>query len=72
AQVIRVELVDEKNPDIGSVTLTFADSPLQLRAWTVSDAQGLRTELALIDARFDGPIDPGLFEFVDPFTGNSN
>ena len=71
-KVVRVELVDGKNPDIGSVMLTFSDAPLQLRSWTITDAQGLRTELALVDARFGGQLDPGLFRFTDTFEGPGN
>ena len=71
-KVVRVELVDGKNPDIGSVMLTFSDAPLQLRSWTITDAQGLRTELALVDARFGGVLDPGLFRFTDTFEGLGN
>ena len=67
-KVIRVELVDQENPDVGSVALTFSDAPLELRAWTVTDSQGLRTELALVDARFGGTLDLSLFEFVDTYT----
>lgn len=71
-KVVRVELVDGKNPDIGSVMLTFSDAPLQLRSWTITDAQGLRTELALVDARFGGQLDPELFRFTDTFEGPGN
>jgi outer membrane lipoprotein-sorting protein len=71
-KVIRIELVDDKNPDIGSVMLTFSDAPLQLRSWTITDAQGLRTELALVNARFGGKLDPGLFQFIDTFSGSDN
>jgi outer membrane lipoprotein-sorting protein len=71
-KVVRIELVDGKNSDIGSVILTFSDAPLQLRSWTITDAQGLRTELALVDARFGGQLDPGLFRFTDTFEGLGN
>ena len=71
-KVVRVELVDGTNPDIGSVMLTFSDAPLQLRSWTITDAQGLQTELALVDARFGGVLDPGLFRFTDTFEGLGN
>ena len=71
-KVVRVELVDGTNPDIGSVMLTFSDAPLQLRSWTITDAQGLQTELALVDARFGGQLDPGLFRFTDTFEGLGN
>ena len=71
-KVVRIELVDGKNSDIGSVMLTFSDAPLQLRSWTITDAQGLRTELALVDARFGGQLDPRLFRFTDTFEGLGN
>lgn len=70
--VQRIEFADERNPDIGSVTLTLSESPLELRAWTITDAQGLKTELALIDARFGGEIDSGLFVFIDTISGQGN
>lgn len=66
-KVIRVELVDDRKPDIGSVTLTISEQPMRLRSWTVTDAQGLRTELALVEARFGGKIDQNIFLFVDTF-----
>jgi len=71
-RVLRIELTDAENPDIGSVTLTLADNPLQLRAWTITDAQGLRTELAFVNARFGGRIDPSLFVYVDNFANQGN
>ncbi|MED5357751.1 MAG: hypothetical protein VYD85_04950, partial [Pseudomonadota bacterium] len=71
-RVLRIELADAENPDIGSVTLTLADNPLELRAWAITDAQGLRTELAFINARFGGRIDQTLFEYVDNFSNQGN
>tara|TARA_Y100001934_G_scaffold159397_2_gene190451 strand:+ start:8926 stop:9546 length:621 start_codon:yes stop_codon:yes gene_type:complete len=70
--VIRIELTDAQNPDIGSVTLALSDNPLELRSWTITDAQGLQTELAFVEARFGGQIDPSLFEYVDKFEEDSN
>lgn len=66
-RTLRIEVADARNPDIGSVTLTFAEQPLELRAWTVTDSQGLKTELALANAKFGGRIDPDLFEYDDTF-----
>ncbi len=65
--VIRLELFDKRNPEIGSVTLTISEQPMQLRSWTVTDAQGLQTEVALVGARFGGKIDGNIFLFVDTF-----
>ena len=70
--VLRIELTDAENPDIGSVTLTLADNPLELRAWTITDAQGLHTELAFVEAQFGGRIDPSIFEYVDNFAEDGN
>ena len=71
-RVIRIELVDDRNPDVGSVTLTLSEQPMELRSWSVTDSQGLRTELALVAARFGGKIDPNVFQFVDTFGGPGN
>ena len=70
--VLRIELTDAENPDIGSVTLTLADNPLELRAWTITDAQGLNTELAFVEAQFGRRIDPSIFEYVDNFAEDGN
>lgn len=62
----RVTLVQADDPYSGSVTLEFNRDPLTLRRWTVVDAQGIETDVSLVTARFDEPIDPDLFEFRDP------
>ena len=71
-RVIRIELVNDRNPDLGSVTLTLSEQPIELRSWSVTDAQGLKTDLALVDARFGGYINPNVFEFIDTFSGSGN
>ena len=35
----------------GNITITFADSPLELRQWTIVDAQGLSTTVSLRDVQ---------------------
>ena len=70
--VLRIELTDAENPDIGSVTLTLADNPLELRAWTITDALCLHNELAFVEAQFGGRIDPSIFEYVDNFAEDGN
>jgi len=76
--VIRVTIVQTKEPDSGKVTLTFGDKPLELKQWTLVDAQGKRTTVTLNDARYGDPLDPKLFVFNDPRPlqgvkrGNSN
>jgi len=70
--VIRLELADNRSPNLGSVTLTISEQPMQIRSWTVTDAQGLRTDLALVEAQFGGKIDQNVFTFVDNFKGAGN
>ena len=59
---LRVSLRDAGNPDIGEVTLVFEDQPLSLRKWQVVDAQGVLTEVSLINPEFGVEIDPEAFE----------
>lgn len=66
-KVLRIRLQDTRNPDVGSVTMTFADQPLELRAWVVTDAQGLETELALVNSRTGISLDQSLFEYHGNF-----
>jgi len=49
--VLRVLAIDPDAPDQGSITLVFADNPLELRQWIVVDAQGLATTVALSEMR---------------------
>ena len=62
---LRVTLRDAGNPDIGEVTLVFEDQPLALRKWQVVDAQGVLTEVSLINPEFGVEIDPDVFEHKD-------
>jgi outer membrane lipoprotein-sorting protein len=64
--VIRISLVENKSPENGQLTLTFADKPLELRQWTIVDQQGKSTTVVLNDTRFGVPVDPKAFTFVDP------
>jgi outer membrane lipoprotein-sorting protein len=64
--VLRVTLVQTKEPDSGRVTLTFSDKPLELKQWTLIDPQGKRTTVTLNDPKLGQPVDPKLFVFNDP------
>jgi outer membrane lipoprotein-sorting protein len=50
----------------GRITLTFAQAPLRLTGWTVTDAQGAATRVRLAGFAPSGPLDPALFELSDP------
>jgi outer membrane lipoprotein-sorting protein len=58
---LRVEVVDAKDEGAGSVLMVFEDRPLALKQWTVTDAQGIKTQVVLTRADFDVPLDPNLF-----------
>ena len=63
---IRVSMVVTKEPDNGTVTLTFSDKPLELKQWAVTDPTGKTTTVVLIDPRIGNPVDPKLFVFQEP------
>lgn len=64
--VLEVTLYETKDPGKGTITLIFQDRPLQLRKWRVLDAQGLTTEVGLINPRAGMPLDRDLFYFREP------
>jgi outer membrane lipoprotein-sorting protein len=45
----------------GNIIITFADSPLELRQWTIEDAQGLSTTVSLRDVQTGGADLPDKF-----------
>lgn len=63
---LAVTLADAKRRGNGTVTLVFSDSPLRLRMWRVTDAQGKVTTIALSGTRMNLTLDAELFRFVDP------
>lgn len=67
--VLRITLVRTKEPDQGSVLLTFADNPMALQQWIVTDALGVETRLSLIEPRQGMPVDPRLFILDKPVIG---
>jgi outer membrane lipoprotein-sorting protein len=64
--VLEVTVVDPAQREQGSITLVFADQPLELRQWLVTDSQGQVTTVQLRDARANVDLDAKLFVFVDP------
>jgi outer membrane lipoprotein-sorting protein len=64
--VLEMTMVETRHPDLGSVTLTLADQPLELRQWTIVDAQARSVTVTLTDPRFGMAISPMLFEWIDP------
>ncbi len=64
--LVRVTLVQRRDPDAGSLMLIFDDSPLMLRQWVITDAQGVETRVALQDTRWGLALDSALFDIPEP------
>jgi len=60
---VTVASKDEETP--GSLTLTFAEPVLELRQWTIVDAQGLQTTVSFSDLTQVARLDPALFVVRD-------
>ena len=65
--VVKVEVVDSGNPDLGRVTLTFNRDPLSLKSWTVLDPQAQRIQVTLVDPQYGKKLDRSLFVYVNRF-----
>jgi outer membrane lipoprotein-sorting protein len=63
---VALTVVRQGRADQGTVTLVFAEQPMALRRWSVTDAQGLETHILLDEVRTGGAIDPELFRWRDP------
>jgi len=57
---------DSRRETRGAITLTFADDPVRLTEWTVTDAQGSRTRVKLSGLRAASGLDPSLFVVRNP------
>lgn len=65
AGTIVVEARTAKNRVKPNIVITFADSPLELRQWTVIDDQGLPTTVAMRNLQTGGPVSEALFVLRD-------
>jgi outer membrane lipoprotein-sorting protein len=66
---IGVTVVENAQPDAGSLTLVLTENPLTLRQWIVVDQQGKTTTVTLSDMQFGMALDPTLFQYQSLFTG---
>ena len=57
---------DLKKETAGEITLTFTNAPLALHGWSVTDAQGRATRVALSGLTAAPGLDPALFVLKDP------
>jgi outer membrane lipoprotein-sorting protein len=63
---LHVTLVQTEEPNQGSIQLSFAEDPLELRRWTLTDAQGQATHVVLERAESGLALDRELFRFRNP------
>jgi outer membrane lipoprotein-sorting protein len=63
---LHVTVVRTEEPDQGSIQLSFAENPLELRRWTIFDAQGQATHVMLETPQTGLPLDRELFHFRNP------
>ena len=65
AATIRVTLQLSEEGNEGQVTLVFADRPVSLHSWEIQDAQGIMTQVALVNPDFGAEVERSLFEHGD-------
>jgi len=63
--IVQIGLVTRDNPELGEVTLTFSDKPLELRKWTVRDMQENITQITLQNTRYGVNLNPDMFKYVE-------
>ena len=62
---LRIAMTQTKNPDQGSLTLVMSERPLELRQWTVVDAQQRPITVALEDPHYGVQLNPNLFIWTE-------
>jgi len=64
--VFRISLIQGSDPLEGNMTIIFSDKPLRLKKWVITDAQGIVTNISLVNPRFGAALNPKLFIFKEP------
>jgi outer membrane lipoprotein-sorting protein len=70
--VIRLLMRMRDDPEAGFIQMVFSDSPLELRQWTITDAQGVEVKVALLETRKGMELQDSLFKPRDFATGKFN
>jgi outer membrane lipoprotein-sorting protein len=64
--LLRVGMRRREAPSEGNLQLVFAEEPMELRQWVVTDAQGQQTRVTLTEIQTGLRFDPLIFAFNDP------
>lgn len=70
ANTLRFTVVEQNEPDMGSLTMVFSDHPLDLRQWSIVDQQRKTITVSLYDEQFGIALDPQLFVYQDPYAAS--
>ena len=65
AAVVRITVQEKGAEDIGAITLMFSERPFALRSWEITDAQGITTQLTLLNPDFDAELDSSDFDISE-------
>lgn len=69
---LEMTLAEAGDPGKGTITLIFQDKPLSLIRWRIRDAQGLNTEVGLLDPKFGVSLNADMFYFRAPAANDAS
>lgn len=58
-----IATIEHKKSGIGPITLTFSNSPFELKQWKIVDPQSVEITVSLYGSKTDIPLSPSLFRF---------
>lgn len=64
---VRIWLAQTEDLQAGVLALVFSEAPFALRQWEITDAQGLTTQIGLLNPEFGQVFDPELFDIRNPY-----
>ena len=69
---ITTATIQHKDNDIGPITLTFNNNPIELKQWSIVDPQSVEVTVSLYNAQKDLDLDNSLFKFRKNKSGPKN